>query len=182
MIREGDRRRPAIKFRLKMGAKLTDANLAEAALRMESQELKFVVRWFSAYRPDYVVANWRPGPGFEFFEGNLAREMTADGKLEIYPAPAPGRKAIPGKVKVNKGVIVMKIPYGMIQDFDLGRNKTKKPSVGSAKPGDRIYEVIGFTFGRPQGSNAPGVLDYYNQADSTPPFDFKLKRPRALRR
>ena len=170
---DGERRR-AIAIKLKIRGELTDAALTETLLEMESQELKFVVRWFSAYRPDYVVANWRPGIGFEFFEGNLAREVTADGKLEIYPAPANGRRAIPGNVNLQERTITMKMPYLGTQDFDLGRDLKAKSTIGPARPGDKIFEVTAFTFGRPNVQS--GALDYYNQADSTASFDYRLRR------
>ena len=157
---------------------LSDAALTEAAARL-GPNLKFVVRWFSAYRPDYVVADWKAGQ-WTFAEGNLKREMTTDGKLEIYPAPGPGRHLIEGKANQETGVITMLLKYRAIQDFDLGSDLEAKPTVGSAKPGDKIYEVTAWTFGRPilnpGDEGGADVLDYYNQADSTPSFDYVLKR------
>ncbi len=172
-----DKRRQGLKIRMKLND-LSDAELERAALRLGPQ-LKFVVRWFSAYRPDFTVVNWDPVQGFsKFYEGNLRRELTDDGKLEIYPAPAPRRKEIKGNVNQKKGTITMFMPYGGIQDFDLGSNLEAKPSVGPAQPGDKIYEVTAFTFGRPQGASPREGFpaDYYNQADSTPSFDHQLKK------
>lgn len=172
----GRKNRPGMKLTMKMEGDLSDASLAEALATIQSQELKFVVRWFSAFRPDFVVANYRPGGGFSFFEGNLAREITADGKLETYPAPGSGRRAIKGKVNAEEGTISMFLKYEEIQDFDLGKNLTKRPDVGKAKAGDKIYEVTAWTFGRPNPQSGAG--DYYNQADSTPSFDYRLRRAR----
>ncbi|MDQ4145132.1 MAG: glycoside hydrolase [Actinomycetota bacterium] len=163
----------AILFKLKL-RDLSDTALLTAAANLDAQELKFVVRWFSAYRPDYAIASYVPGVGFEFGAGHLKAErgeITPDGKLETYPAP--GRIRIPGKVDQEKGIITMKVPYRFIQDFDLGKKLIAKPSLGPARKGDKIYEVTAWTFGRVAPENAPG--DYYNQADSTPSFDYRLK-------
>ncbi|MDQ5815691.1 MAG: hypothetical protein M3516_05285, partial [Actinomycetota bacterium] len=92
----------------------------------------------------------------------------------VYPAPANGRRAIPGRVNLAERTITMKMPYLGIQDFDLGRNLKVKPTIGPAGPGDKIFEVTAFTFGRPNVQS--GALDYYNQADSTASFDYRLRR------
>jgi hypothetical protein len=94
--------------------------------------------------------------------------VTADGKLEVYN----GGHATPGHVNRATGVITWLLPYRFIQDFDLGKDKTAKPVTDTAKPGDHIFEVTGWTFGRPTPQSGAG--DYYNQADSTPSFNFRL--------
>jgi hypothetical protein len=127
-----------------------------------------VVRWFSAYRPDFAVADWRPGQGFSFHRGHLFRQRTSDGRLEIYN----GDRATPGHVDRKRDVITMFVPYGFIQDYDLAKAKTAKPSLGAARPGDRIYEVTAWSFGRPNVQS--GALDYYNMTDATPSFDHRL--------
>jgi hypothetical protein len=147
---------------------LSDQGLGQALADMGSQQLKFVVRWFSAYRPDFVTANWRPGQGFTFRRGHLATNRTADGKLEVYN----GGHGTPGHVNRKTGVITWLIPYRFIQDFDLGKDKTAKPVTDTARPGDHIFEVTGWTFGIPSPQSGAG--DYYNQADSTPSFNFRL--------
>ena len=169
----------AIKFQLRM-RDLSDATLTQAFADMRSTELKFVIRWFSAYRPDWVIANLTPDGTFSFYRGflNLNRcEQTQDGKLEIYPAPAVGRKTVPGNVNEGTNTITLKMPYAAIDDFDLA-SPTATPTVGQARSGDRIGEVTAFTFGRPQPTpgNTPvcPIVDYYNQADSTPSFDYVL--------
>jgi hypothetical protein len=194
-IEKDGKTRRALKIRLKLRTDLTDATLAAAMAQMSAihapptEELKFVVRWFSSFKPDYVIANWNLAEGFTFAEGNLRTkrcETTEEGKLEIYPAPARGRASIPGKVNEKEGVITMKMPYAGIQDFDYGEKLTSPPIVESAKPGDKIYEVTAFTFGRvqPPDTDAPpdpapcSIADYYNQADSTPSFDHKLRAPK----
>ena len=78
----------------------------------------------------------------------------------------------------------MRVPYDHIQDYDLNRNNlTQFAPVSEALSGDSIWEVTAFTFGRPQEGQpqeGPGgapicpVNDYYNQADSTASFDYKL--------
>ena len=148
---------------------LSDATLAESLALMESHRLKFVVRWFSAFRPDYVVADWRPGIGFEFGRGRLIRRTTADGKLEIYP-PA---HEIPGNVDQERGIITMKIPYSEIGDIDMKASPAETPRHDHVRRGDKIWEVMAWTFGRPNPQDA--ALDYYNQADATPSFDYKFK-------
>lgn len=175
--RVGEKRRPALKIEMKV-RDLSDAALLEALAGLRSQELKFVVRWFSAFRPDYVVANWSPLEGFVFGHGNLRKELTADGKLEIYPAP--GRSPVKGKADQEAGTITMVLPYKKIEDFDLGSDPTARPDEGPARPGDKIYEVTAFTFGRVQPGSQPTEQlpgNYYNQADSTPSFDHKLRAP-----
>ena len=146
---------------------LSDAGLGAALVQMASQQLKFVVRWKSGYRPDFVVADWRPGEGFTFHAGHLFFDRTADGKLEIYS----GDKTPVASVNQGTGLITWKLPYWFMQDYDI-KDLTKKPEIDQARPGDFIWEVAGWTFGRPNPQ--PGVLDYYNQADSTPSFDFRL--------
>ncbi|MDQ3910620.1 MAG: exo-alpha-sialidase [Actinomycetota bacterium] len=178
----------AIKFDLKVDGDLTRDALLDAAAEMNSVELKYVIRWFSAYRPDYLVANYEVSTDtFGFFEGNLnmARcEQSADGKLEVYPAPGVDRLEVPGRVDPATNTITLKIPYREIQDFDLNPNDpTQEPQRDRATSGDPIWEVTAFTFGRPRDDEpqqGPGgeavctVADYYNQADSTPSFDYRL--------
>jgi hypothetical protein len=147
---------------------LSDQALGQALADMGSQQLKFVVRFFSAYRPDFVTANWRPGQGFTFRRGLLYTNRTADGKLEVYN----GGESTPGHVNRKTGVITWVVPYRFMQDFDLGKDKTAKPVIGRARPGDHIYEVTGWSFGIPNPQS--GVGDYYNQADSAPSFNFRL--------
>ncbi|CAN5119259.1 hypothetical protein BH20ACT24_BH20ACT24_14750 [soil metagenome] len=162
----------AVKMDLKLRGPIDDDSLTAAMVQMQSQELKFLVRWFSAYRPDYAVATWKPAIGFTFDGGYLAQpELTADGRLEIYPDP--GRRfAIPGSRNVATRTITMNFRYSFISDLDMKPDPTEVPSVGAAKSGDLIWEVTAFTFGRPNPQ--PFVGDYYNQADSTPSFDYKL--------
>lgn len=167
----GDKK--ALKFTMKMKA-LSDSALTAAALNLDSKELKFVVRWFSGYRPDYLTADWTPGRGFQFGAGHLKQErdeLTADSKLQIYPSP--GRKRFPGRVSREKGTITFKVPYTFIQDFDLGRNLKARPTIDHLRRGDKIYEVTAWTFGRPNATGA--AADYYNQADSTPSFDYRAR-------
>ena len=147
---------------------LSDQGLSQALVDMASQQLKFVVRWFSASRPDFVTADWRPGQGFEFRRGRLLRQITSDGKLEVYN----GGRPTPGHVNRKTGTITWLVPYRYIQDIDLGKNKSAMPDTDRAKPGDFIFEVTGWTFGRPNPQSGAG--DYYNQADSTPSFNFRL--------
>lgn len=183
-ITKDDKTRRALKIQMKV-RDLSNVALAAALGDMSAQELKFVVRWFSSFKPDYAIANWNPVEGFKFAEGNLQThrcETTEDGKLQIYPAPARGRHVIQGNVNQKRGTITMKMPYAGIQDYDLGSDLTARPKVESARPGDTIYEVTAFTFGRvqPPQTDAPpspapcSLADYYNQADSTPSFDHRL--------
>jgi hypothetical protein len=147
---------------------LSDGALANALAQLTSQQLKFVVRWKSGYRPDFVVADWRPGQGFTFLRGHLFEDRTADGTLELYT----GDRDTPGSVDQAHGLITWKVPYFFMQAYTLGADRTAMPNLTPAHPGDPIWEVAGWTFGRP--SPQPGALDYYNQADSTPSFDFRL--------
>jgi hypothetical protein len=175
--------RKAINFRLDVG-NLSTANMVDALAEMESSNLKYVIRWFSGYKPDYVIAQYRPDTdSFEFFEGNLSLErceQTVDGKLEVYPAPGLTRARIPGSVNRSTGVINMKLPYAQIQHVDY--YSSLFPPIESAQSGDQIFEVTAFTFGRPQAGEPTGepgtglcsAADYYNQGDSTPSFDHRL--------
>jgi hypothetical protein len=163
---------PHVKHALKIRVKvrnLSDQALGQALAQMASVQLKFVVRWFSAYRPDFVVADWRPGQGFSFRRGHMFRQRTSDGRLEIYT----GDQTTPGRVNRKKGIITMFVPYRFIQDYDLAKDKTAKPSLGPARPGDKIYEVTAWSFGRPNFQS--GSLDFYNMADATPSFDCRLR-------
>lgn len=177
----------AVKFDMKLNGALDDAALTAAAVDMNaSQELKFVVRWFSGYRPDYAIANYDVSTGeWGFFKGGFETrrcEASADGRLEIYPAPAIDRDPIPGEVNQATKTITLKVPYNRFVDIDpSASNPSKFAPMHPAKSGDPIFEVTAFTFGRPQaGQPVPGptpvcpVLDYYNQADSTPSYEFKL--------
>jgi hypothetical protein len=179
----------AIKFELKVDGNLGRDALLGAATDMNAAELKFVIRWFSAYRPDYVIANYDVASDtFSFHEGNLEQvkcEQTADGRLEVYPAPPLNSGGpIPGRVDSETGTITMKIPYGEIQDYDLNPDDlTQYAPPHQSQSGDPIWEITAFTFGRPQAGQpqeGPGgvpvcsVNDYYNQADSTPSFDYRL--------
>jgi hypothetical protein len=158
---------PALQIKLQT-RDLSDAGLQQALTQMQSQQLKFVVRWFSAYRPEFVVADWRPGQGFSFSRGHLFFNRTQDGTLEVYD----GGVATPGHVDNKTGVITWTVPYTFMEDLDFSNNPKAKPELGDAHAGDRIFELAGWTFGRPNPQN--GALDYYNQADSTPSFDVKL--------
>jgi hypothetical protein len=184
-IRSEGKRKPALEIRVKL-RDLTDAALADALAEFSqnpppTQELKVVVRWFSAFRPDWVLANWSPSGSWEFWEGNLKTERcetTVDAKLETYPTRAEGRHSIPGNVNMDTGVITMKMPYSGIHDFDYGRTFTSRPIRSIVKPGDKIFEVTAFTFGHVEDAPTTpcaSVGDYYNQADSTPSFDYRLK-------
>ncbi|CAN5717719.1 hypothetical protein BH18ACT15_BH18ACT15_04200 [soil metagenome] len=172
----------AIQLTLKV-RDLSSAGLTQALLDMKSAELKFVVRWVSGFQPDYVIANYTPDGSFGFFEGNLhaaSCEKTADDKLEVYPAPAPGRTAIPGTVDRASGTITMKLPYSQIQAIRYGATPQAQAFPRQARSGDKIFEVTAFTFGRPQAGQpqpppAPcSIADYYNQGDSTASFDYQL--------
>ena len=158
----------ALRIQMKL-RNLSDQSLTEAMAQMTSAQLKFVVRWFSAYRPDFAVANWRPGEGFTFRRGHMFAERTSDGRLEVYN----GDSTTPGRVNRKRGIITMFVPYGFIQDYDLGKDKTAKPSLGSARRGDKIFEVTAWSFGRPNVQS--GALDYYNMADATASFDYRLR-------
>jgi hypothetical protein len=186
-IRSGGETKPALGIRLKL-RDLSDAALADALSEFSqnpppTQELKVVVRWFSAFRPDWVLANWRPAQGWEFWEGNLKTERcetTVDAKLETYPTRAQNRHEIPGNVDAGRGIITMKMPYSGIHDFDYGRTSTSLPRRSIVRPGDKIFEVTAFTFGHLQDGSGAGevcasIADYYNQADSTPSFDHRLR-------
>jgi hypothetical protein len=170
-VKVGDKKLPGLSFKLDL-KDISQSALQAALAQTQSQELKFVIRWFSAYGPDYLVADYDPAQGFVFGAGHLQREQTADSKLEIYPSP--GRKTFPGKVDEDLGALVFKVPYRFIQDIDLRDDLTKLPRVGAAKAGDKIFEVTAFTFGNQfPAENAVGT--YYNQADSTPSMDYKLR-------
>jgi hypothetical protein len=159
----------ALAIRMKLRT-LAAAALNRALLQMGSHQLKFVVRWFSGFRPDFVLANWRPGSGFEFRRGHMMRELTADGRLEVYQ----GNHATFGRVNRDRGIITFKVPFNFMQHFTLGRDKTAKPKLGAAHPGDKIFEVTSWTFGRPSPQSA--ALDYYNMVDATASFDYRLRR------
>jgi hypothetical protein len=177
----------AVKFDMKLNGPLTDTALTTAATAMNaSQELKFVVRWFSGYRPDYAIANYEVSTGtWGFFKGGLETrrcETTADDKLEVYPAPAVDRDPIPGNVNETTKTITLKVPYNRFVDIDPDPNHPSEfAPIQTARSGDPIFEVTAFTFGRPQaGQPTPGpapvcaVADYYNQADSTASFEYRL--------
>jgi hypothetical protein len=59
-----------------------------------------------------------------------------------------------------------------MQAYEMRPDRTALPNLHPAHPGDSLWEVAGWTFGRPNPQ--PGALDYYNQADSTPSFDYRL--------
>jgi hypothetical protein len=147
---------------------LSDEALQNAMAQMTSQQLKFVVRWKSGYRPDFVVADYRPAQGFTFLRGHLFKDRTADGTLQLYT----GDTNTVGTVNQANGLITWKIPYSFMQAYELPADRTATPKLHPAHPGDPLWEVAGWTFGRPNPQ--PGLLDYYNQADSTASFDFRL--------
>jgi hypothetical protein len=159
---------PALRARIKL-KDLSDAALTDAAQKLESQELMFVIRWFSGMQPDYLTADWRPGVGFTFGHGHLAQ--SSGPKVEIYPAPGDG--AIPGKVNTEKKTITMKFPYPEIQRFSI-KNPAATVKEKPGRSGTKIWEVTAFTFGRPN-PGGEGANDLYNQADSTPSFDHRLR-------
>ena len=166
-IKVAGKKVPALKAKIKVGD-LTDAALNSALQDMQSQELLYVVRWFSGFQPDYAAASWRPGVGFTFSGGHLV--TTTSPKTEVYPVP--GDAAAIGKVNVKRKTLTMLFPYTEIQ-----RITTKDPTAvvkeRSARKRTRIWEVTAFTFGRPNPAGQGGN-DIYNQADSTPSFDYKL--------
>lgn len=159
---------PALKAKMKL-KKLGDTALTNALKNTQSQELMFVVRWFSGMQPDYLTADWRPGVGFTFGHGHLVQ--SSGPKVEIYPAPGDG--AVPGKVNRKKKTITMKFPYSEIQGFHI-KNPRKVVPQHPAHRGTRIWEVTAFTFARPNPAGQ-GASDLYNQGDSTPSFDYRLK-------
>jgi len=71
-----------------------------------------------------------------------------------------------------------------LHDYDPNPDDpTELAPAHKASSGDHIWDVTAFTFGRPsadepqQGGEAvcPSLIgDYYNQADSTPSFDYRL--------
>ncbi|HJQ30210.1 MAG TPA: hypothetical protein VJ827_12800 [Rubrobacter sp.] len=95
-------KKKAITFELKVDGDLGTDALLGAATDMNAAELKFMIRWFSAYRPDNIIANYDVATEtFGFHEGHLEQtkcEQTADGRLEVYPAPPLNRGGpIPGR-------------------------------------------------------------------------------------
>ena len=157
----------ALKATLKMGD-LSDAALTSALQNLQSQELMFTVRWFSGFQPDYATASWRPGVGFTFGGGHLSQSEGP--KVETYPTT--GGVAVTGEVDVEKNKITMLFPYSEIQKISI-KNPTTVIKEKAAKKKTRIWEVTAFTFGHPTPGGAGN--DIYNQADSTPSFDYKLR-------
>jgi hypothetical protein len=164
-LKVNGKKQPALKLRMKTSS-LSDPDLTSALQNMESQQLMFVVRWFSGFQPDYVVASWRPAQGFSFSYGHL--DTSTGPLLETYA----GDQTTPGKVNAKKATITLKIPYRQIQRFKLGADKSVTPKEHPARRGTHIWEVTAFTFGRVNPGG--GASDYFNQADSTPSFDFRL--------
>jgi hypothetical protein len=158
----------ALRAKLRLGD-VSDAALTAALQGMQSQELMFVVRWFSGFQPDYLTASWRPGVGFTYGHGHMAQ--SASPKSEIYPAP--GDAAIPGEVDPEGNTITMWFPYSEIQRIAI-KDPAVEVAETAAKRRTRIWEVTAFTFGRPN-PGGQGAGDLYNQADSTPSFDYKLR-------
>lgn len=166
-ITDAGKKVPALRARMKL-ADLSDAALTSALQALDSQELMFVVRWFSGFQPDYMTASWRPGVGFTFAGGHMALSQAP--KTEIYPAP--GDTPVTGKVNVKKKTITMVFPYAAIQRLAL-KDPAAVTKEKPARSGTPIWEVTAFTFGRPNAAGQ-GAGDLYNQADSTPSFDSRL--------
>jgi hypothetical protein len=156
-----------LKATMKLGD-LSDAALTDALQKMQSQELMFTVRWFSGFQPDYATASWRPGIGFTYGGGHLVQSEGP--KVETYPAT--GDVAVTGAVDQEKNTLTMTFPYSAIQRIAI-KDPTVVVKESPAKRKTRIWEVTAFTFGHPSPGGAAN--DIYNQADSTPSFDYRLR-------
>ncbi len=157
---------PAVTFTMKL-ADLSDAAILAAQVGLESTNLLYVARFFSGFEAHAAVASVDAAGDFTFGYTNLA--LSADGKLETYPPTTP----VPGSVNQATGEITVRVPYSLIQHVTVnGTNPAAAPSVRASRDNDLIHEVTGFTFGNPTGD--PFTQAFLNQADSTPPFDYRL--------
>ncbi|MBA2556533.1 MAG: hypothetical protein H0V12_04185, partial [Chloroflexi bacterium] len=156
---------PGVTFTMKL-ADLSPAAISAAQAGLNSPNLLYVVRFFSGFEAHAAVASVSPTGAFRFGFTDLA--LSADTKLEIYPL----QTTIPGTVDSATGTITMTVPFSLIEHVRVSADPSDPPLVRDAKANDLIHEVTGFTFGNASGD--PAVQYFLSQADSTPPFDYRL--------
>jgi uncharacterized repeat protein (TIGR01451 family) len=158
---------PAVTFTMKL-TDLSDVAIVSAQAGLESSNLLYVVRFFSGFEAHAAVASVDAAGDFTFGYTNLS--LSEDGKLQTYPPTT----SVPGTVNQTTGEITIRVPYSLIEHVTVnGTNPAAAPSVRASQDNDLIHEVTGFTFGNPTGD--PFTQTFLNQADSTPPFDYRLE-------
>lgn len=154
-----------VRFTMEL-ASLAAADITAAQTGMQSPNLLWVARFFSGYTAHAAVVSYTDSGGFQFGYTDLA--ITPDGKLEIYPI----QQVTQGTVDQTTGILTVDVPLSAIPHVTPATPASAPPIERPSAPGDRIYEVTGFSFGNPLGN--PELQTYLNQGDVTPPFDAVL--------
>jgi hypothetical protein len=61
------------------------------------------------------------------------------------------------------------VPISMIPHVTIASPPSDPPDERASVPGDKIFELTGFSFGNPSAD--PSTQLFLNQGDVTPPFD-----------
>jgi hypothetical protein len=147
-------------------ADLSAAQIQAAQAGMASPNLLWVARFFSGYTAHAAVVSYDDANGFQFGYTDLS--LSADGRLETYPPSTP----VAGHVNQNTGVMTVDVPISMIPHVTVATPPSAPPEERASVPGDRIFEITGFSFGN--NSPDPFTQLFLNQGDVTPPFDALL--------
>lgn len=129
----------------------------------QSANLLWVARFFSGYTAHAAVVHYTDAGGFQFGYTDLVLDPTA--RLQIYPIQTP----VAGTADQARGLLTVDVPIELIPHVTVATPPSAAPEERPSQPGDRIFEVTGFSFGNP--GQAPEVQEYLNQGDGTPPFD-----------
>lgn len=142
---------------------LSSAAVSSAQMGMQSPNLLWVVRFFSGYTAHAAVVSYDDANGFQFGYTDLS--LSVDGRLETYPPTTP----VAGTFNRSSGIMSVDVPMSMIPHVTVADPPSDPPDERPSVPGDKIFELTGFSFGNPSAD--PSTQLFLNQADSTPPFD-----------
>lgn len=154
-----------VRFTIDVADLSADA-IAAAQAGTQSTNLMWVARFFSGYTAHAAVVHYTDAGGFQFGYTDLV--TTLDAKLQIYPIQTP----VTGTADQERGLLTVDVPIGLIPHVTVASPPSAPPEERQSQPGDRIFEITGFSFGNP--GQSPETQTFLNEVDVSPPFDALL--------
>ena len=142
--------------------------------------LLWLFRWVNGYQPVGATARWDEARGFTFGYDDYTTASTQSGqydptaeKIVVWPGATP----IPGDVNEDTGVIRLSVSRDKLRALGPLDDTGKRPTEVAAEPGDRLYDVVAYSFTSPL---LPEAQTYLYPVDNAPAMDMLVPGGRAL--